>query len=299
MTQPDHVWQQIADLMEDATGEVVVIAPFIKKAIFAETIASVPSSVQKITCVTRWTPAEVAAGVSDPEIIEAAQSDPRISIALCPSLHAKLYRADGRCLVGSANLTGKATGRVPNANVELLLEVPSDHPEVQRVLGQIDARSTAATPLMAFLVRQQAELLKNERRISPPAEAEAAPYWYPETRRPETVYALYSGRQRFTSRVEAGIVRDLAMLDVPVGLSEEAFNAEVETRLHGIPELDQLISEHRLSNVQLQLAIAERTGDTADQARRTTETLAAWLQHFGRYYTEVGSWELRPGKEHA
>ncbi|KOG64215.1 hypothetical protein ADK76_09920 [Streptomyces griseoflavus] len=284
--------------MEDATEEVAIIAPFIKKAIFEETIAAVPSSVRKITCFTRWTPAEVAAGVSDPEIIEAAESDDRISIALCPSLHAKLYRADGRCLAGSANLTGKATGRVPNANVELLLEVPVDHPEVQRVLCQINARSSTATPHTAALVRQQAELLRSE-RISPPSEAEAAPYWYPETRRPENVYALYSGRQRFTSLVEAGIVRDLAMLDVPIGLSEDAFNAEVEARLHTIPELGQLTAEQRLSNLELQRTIAERTGDTEDQARRTTETLAAWLQHFGQYYTEVGSWELRPGREHA
>lgn len=298
MTQPDHVWQQIADLMGDAAEEVVIIAPFIKKAIFEEIIVAVPSSVQKITCVTRWTPAEVAAGVSDPEIIEAAQSDERISIALCPSLHAKLYRADGRCLVGSANLTGKATGRVPNANVELLLEAPIDHPEVQRVLGQINARSSIATPHTAALVREQAELLRSE-RVTPPSEDEAAPYWFPETRRPENVYALYTGRQRFTSLVEAGIVRDLAMLDVPAGLSEDAFNTEVEARLHAIPELGQLTAEQRLSNVELQRAIAERTGDTEEQARRTTETLAAWLQHFGRYYTEVGSWELRPGVEHA
>jgi hypothetical protein len=298
VTQPDHVWQQIADLMRDATEEVVIVAPFIKKGIFEETIAAVPSAVQKITCVTRWTPAEVAAGVSDPEIIEAAQSDERISIALCPSLHAKLYRADGRCLVGSANLTGKATGRVPNANVEVLLEVPVDHPEVQRVLGQINARSTIATPHTAALIREQAELLRSE-RVTPPSEDEAAPYWFPEKRRPENVYALYSGRQRFTSLVEAGIVRDLAMLDVPAGLSENAFNAEVEARLHAIPELGQLTAEQRLSNVELQRAIAERTGDKEEQARRTTETLAAWLQHFGRYYTEVGSWELRPGVEHA
>jgi hypothetical protein len=285
-------------MMEDAAEEVVIIAPFIKKAIFEETIAAVPSSVQKITCVTRWTPAEVAAGVSDPEIIEAAQTDERISIALCPSVHAKLYRADSRCLVGSANLTGKATGRVPNANVELLLEVSIDHPEVQRVLGQINARSTIATPRTAALVREQAELLRSE-RVTPPSEDGAAAYWFPATRRPENVYALYSGRQRFTSLVEAGIVRDLAMLDVPVGLSENAFNAEVEARLHAIPELGQLTAEQHLSNVELQRAIAERTGDTEEQARRTTETLAAWLQHFGRYYTEVGSWELRPGVEHA
>ncbi|MCT7351633.1 phospholipase D family protein [Streptomyces sp. 15-116A] len=298
MTQPDHVWQQIADMMEGAGEEVVIIAPFIKKAIFEETISAVPSSVQKITCVTRWTPAEVAAGVSDPEIIEAAQSDERISIALCPSLHAKLYRADGRCLVGSANLTGKATGRVPNANVELLLEVPIDHPEVQRVLGEINTRSIIATSHTAALIRQQAELLRSE-RVTPPSEDEAAPYWFPETRRPANVYALYSGRQRFTSLVEAGIVRDLARLDVPAGLPEDAFNREVEGRLHAIPELGQLTTEQRLSNIELQRAIAERTGDTEEQARRTAETLAAWLQHFGRYYTEVGSWELRPGIEHA
>ncbi|OKJ72392.1 hypothetical protein AMK30_20690 [Streptomyces sp. CB02460] len=285
-------------MMECAAEEVVIIAPFIKKAIFEETIAAVPSSVQKITCVTRWTPAEVAAGVSDPEIIEAAESDDRLSIALCPSLHAKLYRADGRCLVGSANLTGKATGRVPNANVELLLEVPTDHPEVQRVLDQVNARSTIATPHTAALVREQAELLRSS-RVTPPSEDEAAPYWFPETRRPANVYALYSGRQSFTSLVEAGIVRDLAMLDVPAGLPEDAFNAEVQARLHTIPELSQLTTKQRLSNIELQQAITDRTGESVEQARRTAETLAAWLLHFGHYYTEVGSWELRPGIEHA
>lgn len=297
MTQPDHVWQQIADLVGGATEEVFLIAPFIKKAIFEELLAAVPSSVMKIACVTRWTPAEVAAGVSDPEIIETVGKDERVSIALCPSLHAKVYRADDRCLVGSANLTSKATGRVPNANVELLLEAPAVHPEVQRVLAQIESHSAAATPHVAALVRQQAELLKTE-RITPQTADEAASCWYPETRRPENVFALYSGRTKFTARVEAGIIRDLAMLDLPAGLSETDFNNAVEARLHAIPELSQLTAEQRLSNLELQQAIAARTGDTEDQARRTTETVAAWLQHFGRYYTEVGSWELRPGTEH-
>ncbi|MDX2966563.1 phospholipase D family protein [Streptomyces acidiscabies] len=297
MTQPDHVWQQIADLMKRATTRVILVAPFVKKAVFEETLASVPTSVEKIECVTRWTPAEVAAGVSDPEIIEAAERDERVQISLCPPLHAKIYVADDRCLVGSANLTGKATGRVPNANVELLLDAPVTHPEVQRVLSQINARSTAATPLVAALVRQQAELLKEE-RITPPAEGEPASLWYPETRRPENVFALYSGRTRFTSPVEAGIIQDLAMLDVPAGLAEHDFNSAVEVRLHAIPELHKLLVGERLGNIELQKAIVDRTGEPEDQARRTTETLAAWLQHFGRYYTEVGSWELRPGREH-
>jgi len=297
VTSPDHVWQQMAVLVGGATEEVHLIAPFIKRSIFEELVAKVPSSVTKIACVTRWTPAEVAAGVSDPEIIEVAAKDDRVSITLCPSLHAKVYRVDDRCLVGSANLTGKATGRVPHSNVELLLGASADHPEVQRVLAQIESRSTAATPHMAALVRKQAELLKAE-RATPQAADEAVFSWYPETRRPENVFALYSGRAKFTARVEAGIIRDLAMLDLPAGLSEEDFNNAVETRLHAIPELSQLSAEQRLGNLELQQAIAARTGETEGQARRTTETVAAWLQHFGRYYTEVGSWELRPGTEH-
>jgi hypothetical protein len=283
--------------MDGAKGEVLLIAPFIKKAIFEELVAAVPISVSKISCVTRWTPAEVAAGVSDPEIIEAVGKDERVSIGLCPSLHAKVYRAGDRCLIGSANLTGKATGRVPYANVELLVEASAGHPEVQRVLTQIESRSTAATAHMAALVRQQAELLKTE-RATPQAPDEAFTCWYPETRRPENVFALYSGQAKFTARVEAGIIRDLAMLNLPAGLSEADFNNAVEARLHAIPELRQLTEQQRLSNLELQQSIATRTRDTEDQARRTTETVAAWLQHFGQYYTEVGSWELRPGTEH-
>lgn len=297
MTQPDHIWQQIADLMKGATGTVTVIAPFIKKAIFEEAVATVPACVEKIECVTRWAPAEVAAGVSDPEIIEVAQANDRVRIALCPSLHAKLYLAGDRCLVGSANLTGKATGRVHGANLELLVEVPVSHPEVQRVLDQIESTATTATPYMAAFIRQQAELLEAERGTTWPHGEPVAPR-YPETRRPETLYALYSGRARYTSPVEAGIIQDLAMLNVPAGLTESEFNAEVEDRLHLIPELHQLLVGERLSNTALQKAIEERAGIPADQAERTTETLRAWLQHFGRYYTAIGSWELRPGREH-
>lgn len=39
-------------------------------------------AVPTITCVMRWAPAELAAGLSDPEIIEAAKSDERFSIVL-------------------------------------------------------------------------------------------------------------------------------------------------------------------------------------------------------------------------
>jgi hypothetical protein len=36
---------------------------------------------------------------------------------------------------------------------------------------------------------------------------------------------------------------------------------------------------------------------TDEQAKRATETIAAWLRHFGHFYTDVGTWEIRHGRE--
>jgi hypothetical protein len=292
----DHVWRQIEGLLQQASRSVTLIAPFVKKPIFEAAVAAVPSSVEHILCLTRWTPAEVAAGVSDPEILELALDDTRVRVALCAALHAKIYIADDRCLVGSANLTGKATGRVPQANFELLLEVATAHPEVQRVLEQVKAVATDATPHFAELVRKQAELLQansSDLQIEPEGLRAS---WYPATRRPQNLYALYSGRGSFASAVEAGILQDLALLNIPLGLGEVEFNAEVRIRLHGIPEIHKLQSGESISSIELESAIAKHPGVSDALARRRTENIAAWLQHFDRYYTEVGAWELRRGR---
>lgn len=295
MTDPDHVWQQVCGLMEGATESATLIAPFIKKPVLEAVIEATPPSVRHIRCVTRWTPAEVAAGVSDPEIISLAAE--RLSIELCPSLHAKIYIADDRCVVGSANLTAKATGRAPAANIELLLDAPATHAEVQRVLQQIALAATPATPHLAALVRQQADLLQAGPQTPLGADRTPGQGWYPITRRPENVYAFYSQRAQFPPAVEAGILNDLALLDIPAGLQQQDFNATVQARLHDIPEVHKLELGDSLSSHELQQAITERTGATPEQARRTAENIAAWLKHFGHYYTEVGSWQLRRGRE--
>ncbi|GAA3825986.1 phospholipase D family protein [Sphaerisporangium flaviroseum] len=296
--EPAYVWRQIEGLLQHASHSVTLIAPFIKKPIFEAAVAAVPASVEHIHCVTRWTPAEVAAGVSDPEIMELTESDERVHISLCPALHAKIYIADDRCLVGSANLTGLATGRVPHANLELLLEAATGHPEVQRVLKQIEAVATTASPHLAELVRRQAELLQAD-ASTPSTESDVlpTPLWYPVTRRPENLYALYCGRGTFASAVEAGILHDLALLNISVGLGEAEFNGAVRTRLLKMPELQKLQVGESISNVELERAIAEHAGVSDALARRRSEIIAAWLRHFDRYYTEVGMWELRRGRE--
>ncbi len=293
MTESDHIWRQIELLVRSAKATTTLVAPFVKKAVFEKLLAVIPASVERIDCVTRWAPAEVAAGVSDPEILDVVDEDPRVHIALCPSLHAKIYGTDDLCLIGSANLTGRATGLAPGANIELLVEVPASHPEVRRVLEELKSTAIPATTAMATLVRQQAELLKHDSTPAPSVLAS----WYPVTRRPERLFAFYSGRSRFAEAVEAGLVQDLALLNAPIGLSETQFSTFMQDRLHEIPELQKLLDGERLSNIELQNALEERDSLAEGQAKRITENIAAWLKHFGLYYTEVGSWELRRGRE--
>ena len=293
MSEPDYVWRQIEALVRGAENEVTLVAPFVKKSVFEAVLAAVPESVRRVDCVTRWTPAEVAAGVSDPEICDVAEKDERVRIALCSPWHAKLFRADDRCLVGSANLTGKATGLVAQPNIELLVDVPGDHGEVIRVLAEIEAVSVPATAQAARLMRRQAELLATTDRSEP----RVAGAWCPITRRPENVYPFYSGRSQFPAAVEDGLVEDLALLDIPAGLDEQQFKVVVQERLHAIPELRALVDGDRLGNIELRQALAQRAGVSEDQAVRMTDNIAEWLRFFASYYIGVGSWELRKGRE--
>jgi hypothetical protein len=298
----DYVWRQIEALLAEANERVVLIAPFIKKEVFQAVLAAVPADVKEIQCVTRWSVAEVAAGVSDPEIAEIAAADGRISIRLCHGLHAKLYAADDRCLVGSANLTGKATGRVPPANVELLLGTPSNNPEVQRLFRAVEASAIAGTVALARQIREQANMFmadEDSPRLLTPGEVAQPVHWMPETRRPARLYGVYSGQyENIAGDVLAGILRDLANLDIPPGLDTNTFGEAVLERLHGLPEIRRLLNVGRLNMGDLQAELEASGEYTPDQALRSVETIAEWLHYFDEVYlVPMGPWEIRQGKE--
>ncbi|MFB6822677.1 phospholipase D family protein [Streptomyces virginiae] len=298
----DHVWRQIEQLLVATTQRAVLVAPFIKKEVFQAALNAIPAGVQEITCVTRWSVPEVAAGVSDPEIAELAQQDGRASVLLCHNLHAKLYAADERCLVGSANMTGKATGRVHAANIELLVELPTDHPEVQRVLAELRASSVPGTVELAQQMREQANLMladEDSPRIVVPGEDEQPTRWLPETRNPERLYRVYNGRhQQIGSDVLAGVLRDLAHLDIGPGLAEQEFGAAVLTRLRTMPELQALTEAGRMNLADAQAGLMATEGCTAAQAQRAIETIAAWLSYFDEVHlVPIGPWEIRQGRE--
>jgi len=298
----DHVWRQIQQFLATATNNVVLVAPFIKKEVFQAALDAVPSEVEEITCVTRWSVAEVAAGVSDPEIAELAQRDGRATIRLCHNLHAKLYVADGRCLVGSANLTAKATGRAPAANVELLIETDTAHAEVQRVLSILEAASVPGTVELAEQIREQASLLQSDEdspSVVVPGQDQQSARWLPETRNPDRLYQVYNGRHHYIgSDVLAGVLRDLAYLDIGPGLDEQRFGSEVLIRLHAMPELHALLTAGRMNLAEMKAGLLAAGGISSEQAQRAVETIAAWLRHFDDVHlVPIGPWEIRQGKE--
>ncbi|MET7400628.1 phospholipase D family protein [Dactylosporangium sp. NPDC005572] len=298
MSEAGRVWAQVENLLRPAEQRVVLVAPFIKLDVFEAAVRTVPRTVTDITCVTRWSVAEVAAGVSDTEILEAAQRDGRVAVLLCHTLHAKLFLADDRCLVGSANLTGRATGRVPQPNLEILVNVAASHPEVRHLLDRIQAMAIPATANIAASIREQADLLRKDRPMIVTGEADELPTrWYPTTRRPDRLYTAYRGRGDFSAAVREGIVYDLAHLDVAPGLDEPSFNEAVRLRLRSIQEIPGLLKDGILNSLELQEVIADHTGMDNREAQRATETIAAWLRYFDRFYTNVASWELRPGRE--
>ncbi|MFI7406525.1 phospholipase D-like domain-containing protein [Streptomyces sp. NPDC049541] len=298
----DHVWQQIEQLLRKARQRVVIVAPFIKKNLFRAALEAIPASVTDISCVTRWSVTEIAAGVSDPEIMQLAVDDGRVRIRLCHNLHAKLYAADTRCLVGSANLTGKATGLVPEANIELLLETETAHPAVRRVLAAIDQSEVPATLELAQQLREQAELLQGDEdapRIVIPGQQTRAARWLPETRRPERLYRVYCGRHRNIGKdVLAGVLRDLAELDISPGLSEQEFAVAIRARLHELPELRELNEAGRLRLDDAKDELVRSGAYTEEQAQRTVETIAEWLRYFDEVHlVPTGPWEIRQGKQ--
>jgi hypothetical protein len=294
-----RVWRQVQAHLARATEHVQLIAPFIKLDVFQAALAAVPETVQRIDCVTRWSVAEVAAGVSDPEIVQLANGDQRIRLRLCHNLHAKLFVADAAALAGSANLTNKAMGTIPRHNLELLVETDLAHPEVQHLLQSIDQTAILATEEIAVAIREQANLL-NETNSTIIVAGENLPrvtIWYPATRRPDRLYVAYLGKADVPPAVQEGLSRDLAFLDVPPGLSETDFNETVREHLSAIPEIKRLVSGERLNNLDIQASVAERADVGDREARRITETLAEWLKYFDQFYMDVAIWELRPGQE--
>ena len=163
-----------------AHSHALLCAPFIKAGVLRRVLAAIPAGTQ-VSVVTRWNAVEIASGVSDLETLEVVAGRANASLALIDGLHAKMYVADGQVLTGSANLTAKALGWCPNANLEVLTPAAPDYPSVANCLEAIGTARVATSeerdriaeevrglsvPRSPEAVEEDAELLKPS---APPA----------------------------------------------------------------------------------------------------------------------------------
>ena len=67
--------ERLKTLIENAEHRVTLCAPFIKASVLRTVLSVVPDGVQ-VQIVTRWRAAEVAAGISDLEVLQIANERP-------------------------------------------------------------------------------------------------------------------------------------------------------------------------------------------------------------------------------
>lgn len=291
-----HPGEQLERLCSEGRQNVLLVAPFVKRAALERLLGRVPEGVE-VGCVTRWRPDEIVAGVSDLEVWPLLRERPGATLWLRGDLHAKYYRADGRCLVGSANLTGAALGWSARPNLELLVELEATTPACvaferdllggaipvdDELHGQLTVAVAALETERPPLAAVEAAEDDGDHHFAPPLPPRP---WLPSLRHPEDLYLAYSGRgEELGSAAQASAAVDLAALGIGRGLSRGAFEASVGALLLQQPIIcgvDQLLVQpQRFGAVTTHLR-ASPAGQAEDfDPNRTWQTLMRWLLHF-------------------
>lgn len=298
---------QLQTLCDGARRELVLVAPFVKAATLERLLADVPGEVP-VRCVTRWRPEEIAAGVCDLEIWPLLRERAGASLSLCSNLHAKFYRGDETCLLGSANLTATALGWNRAPNLELLVELPASHPRLMAFEAQLWLQSTLAAEdvyeqmrvaVQAFLEHQPSAqatpIAETSEQASPDDNTvDNAILWLPRTRFPDALFSSYSGDlDALTSAARDTTFSDLRHLTVPLGLSRRAFDFYVGALLLQEPLIRQIdafvATPQRFGAVRRLLRSLPSAQSPDFDASRAWQTLMRWLLHFlpDRYELQV------------
>lgn len=303
------VGDSLERLVAQASAEVLLVAPFIKRDAFARIIARVHTGVH-VTCVTRWRLPEMISGVNDPDIWEIVRGLERGRLLVNHSLHAKYYRGDALCLIGSANITGAALGWSPNPNWELLV-APDDggglrHEFEEDLLESSTEVDDSLYRMVAERVRVGKEQLASVAESvefgglylgETPADT-ATDYgsWVPQLRHPAELYLAYRGEiSALTRAARETARRDLKQFALSPGLDRWAFEAEIGIQLLGKPlvrEVDRFVSEpRRFGEVRQLLREAMRDEKDVLDPGHAWQTLMRWLLYFlpNRYRMAVPS----------
>ena len=299
---------ELEKLCAEARNEVLLVAPFIKASVLEKLLNEIPLDVP-LRFVTRWFPEEIVAGVSDLEVWSLIKERPNSSLWLRPDLHAKYYRADEQCLVGSANLTAKALGWSNQSNLELLVTITAQEPSIKTFETKL---LTGCVPVDEDLFEQISATVKLLAEQHPDSLARslsivelkeenlttnnlvAVDAWLPTLRNPEDLYLAYSGlTEKLSTASKIAALTDLRSLTIIPNLSQKVFQAYIGTLLLQKPiiqKVDTFVkTPQRFGAVRDLLASLPCANLPDFDAERAWQTLMRWLLHFlpNRYALSV------------
>ena len=254
---------------------LVIVAPYIK----ANALTSVLNEISpepSLICITRWTPHDLIAGMSDTEC-RTIVTERGGSFRLHPSLHAKYYRINDVVLVGSANLTASAMGWSSQPNLEILCRAGDDFDACafQQTLFE-DAREIADDEFVRW------EAISKIRSQSGDAIAGKQPQldtWRPSTRDPRHLELAYRGKEEeiASSDEQRAALRDIQSLMIPTGLTDEQVRTWASTCLLAAPFTNAVIRLRGVETPSASRLLAEAYNISATHARRDMETVQNWL----------------------
>ena len=230
---------------------------------------------------------DIRMGVSDLEC-RGIVLDCDGSFRLHNSLHAKYYRFNEHTLVGSANLTASGLGYAGKGNFEILCEPASsfDNETFERELMSNSREVSDAEFLVWSQLPVDMRLPAGQMPDVPDIKTESSELddWMPQTRNPEYLWHLYIDRpsEIIIEEQRELAQSDLWVLQVPAGLSQEAFDAWVRTALMSSPFVDTVRQTKGYKKQDAWDMLAERWSISLSAAARSLQTANNWLRYFER-----------------
>lgn len=268
--------ERIRECFGRARQGILIVAPFIKTEALRSLLSVVEEGVA-VRCVTRWLPQDVADGVSDLDVFDLLESRDHSELVLVDRLHAKLYVADDRCLVGSANVTFAGLGESREANLEILVESDIADPSVASVLHEIDSVGRPASRLIKESTQRLVDSLPEQPSIR------GWPTWLPISRNPGLAYRTYDDPP--TGELTTGtrlLLQDIATANLPAGLTHDGFKRAIRSRLAAIPIAGEILAateDMLLTRSDAQYYLSTKETDTF-AAQDIWMAFVKWMAYF-------------------
>ena len=294
---------QVSQIVGAATQDVVIVAPYIKSGAMSRVLSVLSEDLASMTCVTRWLPEDIASGASDLNVLDMVSAVRNGRLLVHPHLHAKYYRGDQRCLIGSANLTSRGLGWSTPSNVEMLVELSFDFTGLQNWEATLLSSSIEATEELRDQLTQEVERITSQRTPTALPEIEVeqadelpATQWVPTCSTPDLLWDVYSQSSRASLILEStrfAALEDLRALGPPRGLNKSLFEVYIASIMRQMPLVIAIndLASRGLSDSEARALIEDILGTSMPyDPRDTWDVFKSWLTYFvgSSYRVETG-----------